>query len=153
MEYQARRSTTTQLPFQQLLESNNLGIIENPLRRIHEDDLDADIRNFHQEEGLAEFVDVDDLVRAGRLARDEEATVIEGRLTTVELTALQREKISKIWTESKELKIILLTCKQSSPNEIHYKQKGIDSNPPQGCVASVVQGWAQGAIVGANRGW
>ena len=111
MEFQARRSTTTQLPFQKLLENNNLGIIENPLRRIHEDDLDNDTRNFHRDEGLANIVDVDVLVRGGRLARDEEATIIEGGLNEVEIAALEREKVTKIWDESKELKVILLTCK------------------------------------------
>ena len=105
MERQAQRR------FQELLERNDLGIIENPLRRIHEDNLDTDIRNFHQEYGLANIVDADVLVRGGLLAKDEEATIMEGKLDAVEMAALEREKNTKIWNESKELKVILLTCK------------------------------------------
>ena len=113
MEYQERRTTTMELPFQTLLKNNETGVIKNPLWRIHEDDLDAEIRNFHQEYGLANIVDEDVLVRAGRLAKDEEATIIEGSLDDIEIAALKREKFTKIWNESKELKIILLTCKQA----------------------------------------
>ena len=127
----ARQSVTAELPFHRLLRNNDLGIIENPLRRVHEDDLIADIRNFHHEYSLKDIVDVDVLIRGGLLARDEEATVTEGRLSDVEVSALEREKSTRIWDESKELKVILLTC----------------------CVGSVVQGWAQGAIVGANQLW
>ena len=115
-----RPARTTQLPFQRLFENNDLGIIENPLRRVHEDDLDTDIRNFHEEYGLVKIVDVDVLVRGGRLARDEEATIMEKRLNIVEMTALEREKVTKIWDESKELKIILLTCKQSPSPRFTY---------------------------------
>ena len=109
MEYQARRSITTQLPFQRLFKNNDLGIVENPLRRIHEDDLDADVRHFHQEH-LERIVDVDVMVRAGSLARDEEAAIIEKKLDDVEMKALEREKTSKIWNERKELQVVLLTC-------------------------------------------
>lgn len=126
MEYRGRRSTVTQLPFQRLLQSNDLGIIENPLRRIHEDDLDLDIQSFHTEYKLADVVDVDVLVRGGRLARDEEATLIEGNLHDIEKKALNKEKTSNIWKESKELKIILLTCKQFHSTR-STTRKGIDS--------------------------
>ena len=135
---------TVQLPFQRLLENNDLGIIENPLRRIDEDDLIKDIRDFHRDGYLASRVDLDVLVRGGLLARDEEATITEAKvardegdeiteriLNEMEVEAVHNEKSTSIWRESKELKLILLTC----------------------CVASVVQGWAQGAIVGANSGW
>ena len=115
MEFQRRRSTTRQLPFQQLLKNNDLdgvGIIENPLRRVLEEDLDADLEAFHGDEmsGLAKVLRLKDLINGGRLARDEEATIMEGTLNEVELAALKREKVTRIWGESKELKIILLTC-------------------------------------------
>jgi len=120
-----------QLPFQQLLENNELGIIENPLQRVEEDDLDHDIYDFHEHYRLGSVVDVETLIHGAHLARDEEATSAEGILTEVEEHACERERTNRFWEESKELKVILLTC----------------------CVGSVVQGWAQGAIVGANTGW
>ena len=124
---------TVQPSFQRLLNNNDLGIIENPLRRIDEDDLKDDIKSFHAdpEYDLANSVDIDVLVRGGLLARDEEATITERILDEREIAALRKEKSMTIWGESKELKVVLLIC----------------------CVASVVQGWAQGAIVGANQGW
>ena len=119
------------IPFQRLLKNNDLGIIENPLRRIDEEDLEEDIRKFHKEESLADLVDLAVLIRGGLLARDEEGFIAEHALSEPEANALNHEKKARIWEESKELRIILLTC----------------------IVASVVQGWAQGAIVGANQGW
>lgn len=123
MEHRRRRSSTVELPFQQLLKNNDLAIIENPLRRIPEDRLSAYIESFHEEFNLADVVDLATLIRGARLARDEEAFMSEEvaakSLTTIETSALEREKRASIWTESRELKIILLTC----------------------CVASVAQGW------------
>ncbi|KAL9032830.1 MAG: hypothetical protein Q9214_007791, partial [Letrouitia sp. 1 TL-2023] len=114
MEGQPQRSTTDRLPFQQLLEHNDLAIIENPLRRIHEDHLNDYIKSFYDEAGLDDVIDFDTVIRAARLARDEEAFVTEEEaeetLSQVERTALKREKTTTIWTESREIKIILLTC-------------------------------------------
>ncbi|KAL8901570.1 MAG: hypothetical protein Q9207_005134 [Kuettlingeria erythrocarpa] len=135
MELQERRSSTREIPFQQLLKHNGLGIIENPLRRIPEDGLSAYIESFHEAANIADVVDVATLIRGARLARDEEAFMSEevagNTLTKIEASALEREKDSTIWRESREIKTILLTC----------------------CVASIAQGWAQGAIVGANQAW
>ena len=132
MALQPRRSQTAELPFETLLQSNNLGIIENPLRRIDEDDLERNIRQFYEDEKeLSAEIDLDVLIRGGLLARDEEGFLAEGDISGPEHRALTHEKTTKIWQESKELRIILLTC----------------------FVASIVQGWAQGAIVGANQQW
>ncbi|KAG8533920.1 uncharacterized protein KY384_001661 [Bacidia gigantensis] len=131
MPNQGSQSRTAQLPFQQLLKNNDLGIIENPLQRVDEVDLDEDITNFYAEHHLGKVVDLDTLIRAGHVARDEKATIAEGILNEVELRALEKEKTTRFWEESKELKLILLTC----------------------FVGSVVQGWAQGAIVGPNQKW
>ena len=131
MALQPQRSQTVQLPFETLLRNNDQGIIENPLRRIDEDDLDEDIRTFHDAEGLENVVAVSVLIRGGRLAKDEEGFLAERRHSNLEKKALEDEKVTKIWQESKELRIILLTC----------------------FVASILQGWAQGAIVGANQLW
>ena len=132
MALQPQQSQTAYLPFEKLLKNNDLGIIENPLRRIDEDDLDKEIHSFHDEaEGLDEVVDVGVLIRGAHLARDEEGFLAEEDLSGPEKKALKNEKVSKIWQESKELRVILLTC----------------------FVASIVQGWAQGAIVGANQSW
>ena len=126
-----QRGQTGPLPFEVLLSNNDLGIIENPLRRIDEDDLVKEVRDFHHDEEMNDVVDVDTLIRGGQLARDEEAFIADGDLSPVERIALQKEKTSTIWQESKELKVILLTC----------------------VTASILQGWAQGAIVGANQSW
>lgn len=114
MKPQLQRSTTDRLPFQQLLEHNHLGIIDNPLRRIPEDHLNDYINSFYDEAGLATVIDLDTATRAARLARDEEAFSVEEEaeqtLTQVERIALETEKHTTIWTESREIKIILLTC-------------------------------------------
>ena len=111
------------LPFQQLLDHNHTAFIENPLRRIPEEQLTAYIESFFEDYGLESVVDITTLVRGARLARDEEAFRAEGNsdgsFTTVEEAALDKEKHSTIWTETRELKIILLTC----------------------CVGSVLHGW------------
>ena len=123
MVHQTRQSTTTELPFTQLLKRNDLAIIENPLRRIPEDRLEAYIESFYEESDLINVIDIDTLIRGARLARDEEAFIAEEKaeenLTQVESLALKKEKSTTIWTESREIKIILLTC----------------------CVGSIVQGW------------
>lgn len=124
------------IPFERLLKDNDLAFVENPLRRIPEDRLRALIETFyHDNPRLVDFVDLDTLIRGARLARDKEAFLKEeeanGRLSKVEKAALDKEKVSSIWTESRELKIILLIC----------------------FLGAVVQGWVQGAIVGANQTW
>lgn len=112
-----------QLPFQQLLMQNDLAIIENPLRRIPEDRVNAHIESFHEDSKLATVVDLDTLTRGGRLARDEEAfisdEVANKNLSEIDKAALEKEKGTSIWTESREIKIIVLIC----------------------FVGSVVQGW------------
>ena len=121
----------TLTPFQRLLRNNDLGIIENPLLRIDEEELEKDSTNFHLEY-LTGVVDLNVLHRGGRLARNGEEVFREiEHIDRVESQALDKEKRTTFWQESKELKVILLTC----------------------TVASVVQGWVQGSIVGANQGW
>jgi len=73
------------------------------------------------------------LVRGARLARDEELFLSgpESDVTQFEKDALKREKSSTVWQQSKEMKIILLTC----------------------CVAAIAQGWDQASITGANLLW
>ncbi|KAL8663182.1 MAG: hypothetical protein Q9202_004114 [Teloschistes flavicans] len=145
MRYRWRPSSTAQLPFQQLLENNDLGIIDNPLRRIPEKHLREFIDSFFKDSELAKVTNFTNLFRGARLARDEEAFGQEDTLTDVEKAALEKEKSRdpeedpkkdrrrepSLWAESREIKIILLIC----------------------CVASITQGWAQAAIVGANQGW
>ena len=121
------------VPFQTLLENNDAGRIENPLVRLDEDDLIADIRDWHAEplNSIRNVVDVDTLISGGLLAKDEEVAIAEEYISEREIAALELEKCTSIWGESKELRVNLLTC----------------------CVASILQGWAQGAIVGANQAW
>ncbi|KAL6719777.1 hypothetical protein ACLMJK_001698 [Lecanora helva] len=131
MALPTRQNRADELPFERLLKNNNLGIIENPLRRLDEDDIVRDVQKFHQEERLSNVVNDKTMIRGGLLAADEEVFKANGDLSRPEELALESEKESTIWQESKELKIILLTC----------------------FVASIVQGWGQGAIVGANQQW
>ena len=131
MQKMGSRGQESRTSFQRLLESNDLGIIENPLQRIDEDELDEDIELFHSENELGEVVDVDILIRGGRLARAEEIFKARGNLSDVENAALQKEKSTRFWEESKELRVILLAC----------------------TMGSITQGWVQGAIVGANQSW
>ncbi|KAL8735068.1 MAG: hypothetical protein Q9181_002952 [Wetmoreana brouardii] len=127
MGHQPRRS----IPFQQLLKHLHLGIVENPLRRIPEDRLNVYIKSFHEESDLAKAIDIHTLIRGARLARDEEGFITEetakGSLTEVEREALQEGRPTSIWRESREIKIILLTC----------------------CVASVAQGWISSSFIPA----
>ncbi|KAL8969937.1 MAG: hypothetical protein Q9183_001757 [Haloplaca sp. 2 TL-2023] len=128
MEHQARQSSAKQFPFTQFVEHNRLGVIENPLRRIPEEKLKDYIESFHEINRLGTVVDPATLVRGARLARDEEGFVAEEKavenLTFVESTALDKEKGTTIWSETREIKIILLIC----------------------CVGSVLQGWVSRAI-------
>lgn len=123
MEHGRRPSPTDELPFQQLLKNLRLGLIETPLRRMSENRLSEDIESFHKKSHPANVVDLATLIRGARLARDKEAfmseEVAKGSLTEIEKSALEREKGTSIWTESREIKIVLLTC----------------------CVASIAQGW------------
>ncbi|KAI4247395.1 MAG: hypothetical protein L6R42_009623 [Xanthoria sp. 1 TBL-2021] len=135
MELRQRASSATELPFQQLLNNNNLGYVENPLRRVAEEHVVEYIKAFHKDNHLDSVVDLATLIRGARLARQEEIfrtkENADGALTEVEDTALDSEKHTSIWTETRELKIILLTC----------------------FLGAVLQGWTQGAIVGANQIW
>ena len=118
-------------PYQRLFESNDMGIIENPLQRIDEEELDENTTAFHADYNLAEVVDLETLIRGGHLARAGEIFIAKGDLSGVETAAIENEGKSRFWEESKELRVILLTC----------------------TVGSITQGWVQGAIVGANQGW
>lgn len=132
MASQPRTSQTGQTPFEQQLRASNLGITQNPLLLLDETDLKQYIQDFYDRyQGLKDVVDVDLLIRGGLIARDEEGFMVEGNLSDPEKKALDKEKTSTIWSESKELKIILLVC----------------------FVASIVQGWSQCAISGANQRW
>lgn len=123
MEPRQDKSSKTELPFQQLLNHNDTRVIENPLRRVAEEHVVEWIQNFHAEKGLHCVIDVATLIRGARLARQEEIFRLkefaEGTLTEVEERALDKEKVTTIWNETRELKIILLIC----------------------CLGSVLQGW------------
>ncbi|KAL8651948.1 MAG: hypothetical protein Q9226_004475 [Calogaya cf. arnoldii] len=128
-------SSATELPFQQLLNNKELGLIENPLRRIAEEHVIKFFKDFHQDNNLGRVVNITTLVRGARLARQEEIflaqEIADRTLTEVEKTAIDKEKKTNIWTETRELKIILLICS----------------------LGSTLQGWTQGAIVAANQIW
>jgi MFS family permease len=70
-------------------------------------------------------------VRGGRLARDEDLFISGADVTDFERSAVEHERTSSLWQQSKDLKLILLTC----------------------CVAAIAQGWDQGSLTGANLTW
>ena len=118
MEPQQQESSKPQLPFQQLLNHNNLRVVENPLRRVAEEHVIKYIRDFHNDNDLGSVVDVGTCIRGGLLARQEEIFLTreedEHSITEVEKTALDKEKHTSIWTDTRELKIILLICSLGS---------------------------------------
>ena len=71
------------------------------------------------------------LLRGAKLARDEKSFRRSNELSTIERDALDKEANPKFSEQSKELKIILLTC----------------------CIGAIVQGWTQASIIGANLQW
>ena len=111
-----------QFPFEVLLNNNDEGLIEKPLRRVDDDDLTNDIKEFHRDQCLGNTVGVDTLIRGGLLAKDEEATTAKGILNEEEIAALDKERSTTIWQESKELKIILVR---------HFQQ---DISSKNGCL-------------------
>ncbi|KAL8927673.1 MAG: hypothetical protein Q9172_001233 [Xanthocarpia lactea] len=135
MEHRQRASPNTPLPFQQLLNHNDLGVIENPLRRVAEEHVIDRVREFHEKALLHNVVDVATCIRGALLARQEEIFTTRegdhGPISDVEKAALDKEKRTSIWTDTRELKIILSNCS----------------------LGSVLQGWVQGAIVAANQVW
>ncbi|RDW80383.1 hypothetical protein BP5796_05081 [Coleophoma crateriformis] len=120
-------------PFKDLLKRNELGIIDSPLLWIDPEVQDENVRKTHAAHKLADTVDEEMLVRGGRLARDEELflTANSNHVTEAEKEALRKEKQSALWQQSKELKLILLTC----------------------CIAAIAQGWDQASLTGANLSW
>ncbi|KAG9242174.1 putative sugar transporter [Calycina marina] len=118
-------------PFRKLLENNELGIIDSPLQWIDPEIQDVNVRKTHRAYRLASSVSEDMLVRGARLARDEELFLSGPDVTQFDRDVLAREKTSTVWQQSKEMKIILLTC----------------------CVAAIAQGWDQASITGANLLW
>ena len=107
------------------------GSIDSPLQWTDPENQDENVRRTHHAYGLENTVSEAMLVRGGRLARDEELFLSGADVTQFERDALAREKTSTVWRQSKEMKIILLTC----------------------CVAAVAQGWDQASITGANLLW
>ncbi|KAL8950680.1 MAG: hypothetical protein Q9222_003290 [Ikaeria aurantiellina] len=135
MTQQPRRPSEPQVPFDQLLKNGRLGVIENPLRRIPEDRLNECIESFFQECDFTGVLDLPTIIDGAHLAKEEEAFKAEkeegGNLNDIDRTALKKEKSARIWTETKDIKTILLICS----------------------IGSVLQGWVQGAIIGANQLW
>ncbi|KAL8712505.1 MAG: hypothetical protein Q9220_003353 [cf. Caloplaca sp. 1 TL-2023] len=105
MAQQPRRSSDPQVPFDQLLRNNRLGIIENPLRRIPDDRFNECIESFYEEAKLAGLIDLPTFIKAARLAKEKEAFLAEekaqGTFSNVDDSALEKEESTKIWTETK----------------------------------------------------
>ncbi|KUJ16458.1 uncharacterized protein LY89DRAFT_558025, partial [Mollisia scopiformis] len=126
-------SSRNRVPFKDLLERNELGIIDSPLLWTDPEVQDDNVRKTHAAHNLANSISEELLVRGGRLARDEELflSADSSNVTDLERDALNREKTSSLWQQSKELKVILLTC----------------------CIAAIAQGWDQASLTGANLSW
>lgn len=105
--------------------------IDSPFLWITPEVQDENVRAIYDEHNLAETMSLELLLRGGRLARDEDLFLSEGDLSDSEKSAIRREKTSNLWQQSKELKVILLTC----------------------CLAAICQGWDQASLTGANLLW
>ena len=83
-----------QFPFEVLLNNNDEGLIEKPLRRVDDDDLIKNIKDFHRDQinDLDKSVDVDTLIRGGLLKKDEEATTVKRILNEKKIAALNKER-------------------------------------------------------------
>lgn len=96
-----------------------------------------DIANYaealHVYYNLASHVDLHQLQRGARLAKDSRVFRSAGgeNITETESFALNEELVPTLGAQKKELKVILLTC----------------------CVGAIVQGWSQSSITGANLQW
>lgn len=84
--------------------------IDSPLLYRDTDGLKNDIHRFHGNYDLENVVDVGLLIRGARLAQDEGVFTHSGDLNIFERRALEKEKKPKFLEQSKELKVILLTC-------------------------------------------
>ncbi|KAF2097111.1 hypothetical protein NA57DRAFT_77366 [Rhizodiscina lignyota] len=129
-ELRARRGRNV---IEERLRSNDRGIIDNPLNyRDEETELPQDVKRFFDDYGLQEVASEKLLLRGALLAQDEQRFKRgEYAPSQIESAALDREEDPKFSEQTKELKVILLTC----------------------CVAAVVQGWSQASITGANLQW
>jgi len=127
-----RQRDIPQQRFENLLRNNQLGIVDNPLYYRDPEDILHDVEEFHGYHRLADVVDIGLLRRGAQLARDRDGFMQEqerlNNLSPVEKSALLKEQNPKLSEQTRELKIVLLTC----------------------CIGAIVQGWAQANITGAN---
>ena len=72
------------------------------------DELERDVRGFHDRVELEDVVDVDLLIRGARIAQNPTNLAIPG-LTKAEKKALLAEKNSEFFQQSKDLKVTILT--------------------------------------------
>ncbi|KAH8593996.1 hypothetical protein B0O99DRAFT_652918 [Bisporella sp. PMI_857] len=120
-----------QEPFRELLQNNELGIIDSPLQWTDPNVQDENVRRTRREYNLSDMISEDLFVRGGRLARDEELFLSNPDVPQFEKDCVIQDKTSTVWQQSKEMKIILLTC----------------------CVSAIAQGWDQASLTGANLKW
>lgn len=131
VESRAHRTGPVQ-GFNHLLNNNQLGIIDNPINYRPPDQLESDVKAFHEEHKLAQVVDVKLLVRGAHLARDREQFLRdESNYSDVELSALTEEDDPSLSRQPKELQVVLLAC----------------------AIGAIVQGWTQANLTGANLLW
>lgn len=92
----------SRLPFADLAER-----VDNPLLYREPDDLEDDVRRFHDAHKLSRVVDLDLLLRGARLAQGE---YHPDELTAVEKDALRKEENPRLRDLSKGVWVVLLTC-------------------------------------------
>lgn len=123
-------------------------------------DLDANARWLHKKvKGLGDVLSEELLRRGSRLAYDPELVMRDRNsgLDSVERKALEEERTSGIWQQSKELKTILATCCVGAivqyvallfpPSRMDYEVQHTWDELTQH------RGWDQASITGANLSW
>ncbi|KAE8386827.1 MFS transporter [Aspergillus alliaceus] len=102
----------------------------NPLRMRTPDELEDDVRRFHNRVGLEHVVNLEVLIKGARIAQDRDSREILG-LTGAEKKAIDDEEESGFFQQSKELKVTILTT----------------------ACAAITQGWQQSTINASSLGW
>lgn len=85
--------------------------IRNPLTNRTPDELDQDVEKFHERQELGNTVDLSTLVKGARIARDPRNLsehAVPG-ITPAERSAIERERESNFFQQSKPLKVTILT--------------------------------------------
>ena len=113
------------------------------------------MEDFHEDHKLAGVVDVELLRRGAQLARDRDGFMQEHEddLSLIEKQALLKEKNPKLSEQTRELKVVLLTCcigaiVQYANQSLLFREASTEKR-----LILFYRGWSQANITGANLSW